>query len=61
MKIELVYPEKTKQALQRSRVLRIIRWPFLLAAYLCPILNLYFGGDAWSVVVLWGCGWSGRC
>lgn len=54
MKIDLVYPEKTKQALQRSRVLRIIRWPFLLAAYLCPILNLFFGGDAWSVVVLWG-------
>ena len=53
MQIKTVYPAISKSALQRSRVLRLIRWPFLLAAYLCPILNLYFGGSAWSVVVLW--------
>ncbi|MFH1879631.1 MAG: DUF6320 domain-containing protein [Bacillota bacterium] len=53
MKIELVYPERTEKALQRSRILKFTRWPFLLAVYLCPILNLYFGGSAWSVVVLW--------
>lgn len=53
MQIDIVYPEKTKEALQRSRVLKLARWPFLFAAYLCPIFNLYFGGRAWSVVVLW--------
>jgi len=53
MKIEITYPEPTKAALQRSRILRFARIPFLLAAYLCPILNLFFGGSAWSVVVLW--------
>jgi len=54
MKIDLVYPAMTKQAMHRSRLLTLVRRPFLLAAYLCPILNLYFGGKAWSVVVVWG-------
>ena len=53
MQINIIYPEKTKEALQRSRVLKLARWPFLFAAYLCPIFNLYFGGRAWSAVVLW--------
>jgi hypothetical protein len=53
MKIEISYPARTKQALQRSRIIRYARLPFLLAAYLCPVLNLCFGGSAWSVVVLW--------
>ncbi len=53
VKIEIIYPERTRQALHRSRMIRFLRWPFLIAAYLCPILNLLFGGQAWSVVVLW--------
>ncbi|MBN1778014.1 MAG: hypothetical protein JW811_07820 [Clostridiales bacterium] len=53
MKIEIIYPVRTKQALQRSRIIKYARLPFLLAAYLCPVFNLYFGGNAWSVVVLW--------
>ena len=53
MKVNIVYPPRTKKALHRSRLLRMLRWPFLLSAYLCPILNLYFGGKAWSMVVLW--------
>lgn len=53
MQIKIVYPEIPKEVMQRSRMLKLIKWPFLLAAYLCPTLNLYFGGSAWSVVVLW--------
>lgn len=29
------------------------KWPFLFAAYICPILNLVTGGPAWSVIVVW--------
>ncbi len=54
MQIKITYPEQTQKAIHRSRVIKLARGPFLLAAYLCPILNIYFGGSAWSVVVLWG-------
>ena len=53
MKIDIVYPQRTKKALQRSRIIKYCRPPFLLAAILCPILNLILGGNAWSVVVVW--------
>jgi Na+/H+-translocating membrane pyrophosphatase len=53
MQIKIVYPKTSKEAMQRNRMLKLIKWPFLLAAYLCPTLNLYFGGSAWSVIVLW--------
>ncbi len=54
MKINVIYPGRTKKTLQRSRMLKLIQGPMLLAAYLCPIVNLYTGGRAWSLVVLWG-------
>ncbi len=53
MKIEIVYPERKNRMLQRSRVIKKTRWLFLLAAYLCLILNICIGGNAWSVVVIW--------
>ncbi|HPJ02706.1 MAG TPA: DUF6320 domain-containing protein [Candidatus Limiplasma sp.] len=53
MKIDITYPERTEKAIHRGRVIRYARGPFLLAAYLCPVFNIYFGGSAWSVVVLW--------
>ena len=37
----------------RQDVIAGAKWPFLLAAYICPILNIFFGGPAWSLVVLW--------
>lgn len=52
MKVEVIYPPVERRRLQRRRLLRILQWPFLLAAYLCPIINLLTGGKAWSVIVL---------
>lgn len=52
MKVEITYPPVSRRNFQRRRVLDIIRWPFLVAAYACPIINLAVGGRAWSVVVL---------
>ncbi|MBR3929319.1 MAG: hypothetical protein IKJ65_09985 [Clostridia bacterium] len=54
MKVEITYPPVSKRNFQRRRLLDIIRWPFLLAAYACPIINLAVGGKAWSVIALIG-------
>lgn len=54
MKINNTFPTPRKQTLQLHHVLRWVRWPFLLAAILCPLINLCVGGKPWSVIVLWG-------
>lgn len=54
MKVRNVYPLKNKNPVYRDMWIRIFRWPFLVAIYVCPILNLILGGPAWSVIVLWG-------
>lgn len=53
MKIDVTYPPFPKQKLLRTRLIRVMRGPFLFAAFLCPLLNLFTGGAAWSVIVLW--------
>ncbi len=52
MKIEITYPAVEKKTLQRRKILRIARIPFTLAAIACPIVNLFTGGKAWSLIVL---------
>lgn len=52
MKIKLTYPTISKRGFQRRRLVKTIRWPMLLAAYVCPVVNLCVGGKAWSIVVL---------
>lgn len=53
MKTEMVYPLREKRKIQRCDVIATAKWPFLLAAYACLIINVAVGGKAWSVVVLW--------
>ncbi len=52
MKLKITYPSVEKRKVQRKKILRILRLPFLAAAVVCPILNLITGGKAWSLVVL---------
>lgn len=52
MKIKITYPHMEKRKLQRKRFLSVVRWPFLFAAYICPVVNLVTGGKAWSLIVL---------
>ncbi len=54
MDVEIVYPTTTPSQRHRAWLIDWAKWPFLAAAYTCPILNLALGGPAWSVVVLWG-------
>jgi hypothetical protein len=53
MKIEITYPAGKERKLQRRDVIDRAKWPFLFAAYICPIVNIATGGAAWSVIVLW--------
>lgn len=52
MKIKNTYPTAPKHTLQRRKLLNIVRWPFWIAGYGCPVLNLIVGGKAWSAVVV---------
>ena len=53
MKVDITYPQQSRRKLQLNQIRGWIKWPFLFAAYICPILNLCTGGKAWSVIVLW--------
>lgn len=52
MKINITYPTKNEKRIKREQILKIIRWPFLAAAYITPIINLIVGGLWWSVIVV---------
>ena len=52
MELKITYPPVGKRKLQQKKLIAIMRWPFLFAAYICPILNLVTGGKAWSLIVL---------
>lgn len=54
MKINITYPEVSKKNFQRRKFLNIMKWPFLLAAVACPIVNITTGGLAWSIIALMG-------
>ena len=53
MKIDITYPPKSARKLGRHHIIRWTKWPFLFAAYICPIINIATGGPAWSVIVVW--------
>jgi len=52
MEVEIIYP--TVKMRQFVKVVDIIKWCFIAAAYIGPIINIYIGGKPWSVIMLWG-------
>ena len=54
MKINITYPTVNKKIFQRRKFLNILKWPFLLLAISTVVVNIYFGGTAWSVVLVVG-------
>ena len=42
-----------QRGFDRKRMLRIWRWPFLTAGFVCAVVNMAVGGPAWCLVVLW--------
>ncbi len=54
MNVKITYPAVEKRRLERQKFLSILRWPYLAAAIICPIVNYCVGGKAWSIIVLMG-------
>ncbi len=54
MKIDITYPPAEKSGQWRRSMLAAVKWPMLAAAAICPIVNYFVGGKAWSVIVLVG-------
>lgn len=52
MNVKVTYPLAAKRRFQRRKLLSIARWPLLLAAIICPVINYVTGGKAWSIIVL---------
>ena len=52
MKIKITYPSVEKRKLKYQKLLSIMRWLFLFAAVICPIVNIVTDGKAWSIIVL---------
>ena len=53
MKVDITYPIPGRERRLRQTLIQALKWPFLFAAYICPVINLAVGGKAWSLVVLW--------
>ena len=54
MNINITYPELSKKRATREKLIRVLRLPFILLAFACPVVNIAVGGPAWSVVSLFG-------
>lgn len=52
MEIKITYPHIERRGLVYKFILDILRWLFLAAAVVCPVINIIFGGRSWSVIVL---------
>jgi hypothetical protein len=53
MRIEITYPNGKNKQNGRGELIRWMRYPFILAAMACIIVNVATKGKLWSVVVLW--------
>jgi hypothetical protein len=53
MDVRNIYPHVEPKRIKTGHVRRFARVVFLIAAYVCPVVNLCAGGKAWSFVVLW--------
>ena len=54
MKVKCTYPPEVKQTFKRLNTINVLRWPYILALIVCPIINICVGGPLWSVVVDFG-------
>ena len=55
MKVKNTYPPASKKGkVDLSTVIKWAKWPFIIAVIATPVINLILGGQAWSLVALWG-------
>lgn len=53
MKMLNTYPSARRPKLQRSKIIEISRWPFIIGIFVLPLINFFTGGPAWSVISIW--------
>ena len=53
MKVKIVYPHVETKKPQRQDVIHWAKWPFLLSAFVCAVVNVAVGGPAWCLIALW--------
>lgn len=54
MKVNNTYPSKKNKKFQRKQFINAIRWPYLVLAIACPIVNICVGGPIWSPIAMMG-------
>ena len=54
MNIKITYPEVSKKVFQRKKYLHIVKWPLLILAFSCVVVNIVTGGPTWWPVALMG-------
>lgn len=54
MKLEITYPPVEKRRQRKKKLIKAAGWLMVLAALVCPVVNLAVGGKAWSLIVLMG-------
>ena len=54
MRVHITYPPNTSQSFWRRNRQALWRSAFVLAGYLCLIINLLTQGPAWSLIVIGG-------
>ena len=52
MHVKQTYPSIKKGSKNRRRMLIVLRWPFLLAATACMIVNLAVAGPLWGIIAV---------
>lgn len=53
MRVNITYPQPEKRKRQRQDVIDHAKWPFLLAGFVCAVVNIATGGPAWSLIAIW--------
>ncbi len=53
MKIDIVYPPANARTKRAQTLRKALVWPFSIAAYACPVINIAIGGAPWCLIALW--------
>lgn len=52
MKIDVTYPLPKGKSYTRRRLLKVLKWPFILSSIACVIVNICVGKPYWSCIVI---------
>lgn len=52
MKINVTYPLPKGKSYTRRRLLKVLKWPFILSSIACVIVNICVGKPYWSCIVI---------